>query len=45
VVVVKIRGSVAGQARAAVLFLQGHGQPTATLADYVEDAIRGAPRA
>jgi hypothetical protein len=23
-----------------VLFLQGHGQPTATLADYVEDAIR-----
>jgi hypothetical protein len=44
-VVVKIRGSVAGQARAAVLFLQGHGQPTATLADYVEDAIRGAPRA
>jgi hypothetical protein len=39
-VVVKIRGSVAGQARAAVLFLQGHGQPTATLAGYVEDAIR-----
>jgi hypothetical protein len=28
------------QARAAVLFLQGHGQPTATLAGYVEDAIR-----
>jgi hypothetical protein len=26
--------------RAAVLFLQGHGQPTATLAGYVEDAIR-----
>jgi uncharacterized protein (DUF1697 family) len=40
VVVVKIRGSVADQARAAVLFLQGHGQPTATLAGYVEDAIR-----
>jgi hypothetical protein len=39
-VVVKIRGSVADQARAAVLFLQGHGQPTATLAGYVEDAIR-----
>jgi hypothetical protein len=37
-VVVKIRGSVADQARAAVLFLQGHGQPTATLAGYVEDA-------
>jgi hypothetical protein len=29
-VVVKIRGSIAEQARAAVLFLQGHGQPTAT---------------
>jgi hypothetical protein len=39
-VVVKIWGSVADQARAAVLFLQGHGQPTATLAGYVEDAIR-----
>ena len=39
-VVVKIRGSVADQARAAVLFLQGHGQPTATLAGYIEDAIR-----
>jgi hypothetical protein len=39
-VVVKIRGSVADQARAAVLFLQGHGQPTATVAGYVEDAIR-----
>jgi hypothetical protein len=38
--VVKIRGSVADQARAAVLFLQGHGQPSATLAGYVEDAIR-----
>lgn len=37
---VKIRGSVADQARAAVLFLQGHGQPSATLAGYVEDAIR-----
>jgi len=36
-VVVKIRGSVADQARAAVLVLQGHGQPTA---GYVEDAIR-----
>jgi hypothetical protein len=34
------RGSVADQSRAAVLFLQGHGQPTATLAGYVEDAIR-----
>jgi hypothetical protein len=39
-VVVKIRGNVADQARAAVLFLQGHGHPTATLAAYVEDAIR-----
>jgi hypothetical protein len=39
-VVVKIRGSVADQARAAVLVLQGHGQPTATLDGYVEDAIR-----
>jgi hypothetical protein len=29
-VVVKLQGSVADQARAAVLFLQGHGQPTAT---------------
>ena len=38
--VVKIRWSVADQARAAVLFPQGHGQPTATLAGYVEDAIR-----
>ena len=38
--VVKTRGSVADQARAAVLFLQGHGQPTATLAGYVEEAIR-----
>jgi hypothetical protein len=38
-VVVKIRGTVADQARAAVLFLQGHGQPTATLAAYVEQAI------
>jgi hypothetical protein len=38
-VVVKIRGSVADQARAAVLFLQGHGHPTATLAAYVEQAI------
>jgi hypothetical protein len=28
-VVVKIRGSVAGPARAVVLFLQGHGQPSA----------------
>jgi hypothetical protein len=37
--VVKIRGNVADQARAAVLFLQGHGQPTATLAGYVEQAI------
>jgi hypothetical protein len=39
-VVVKIRGSVADQARVAVLSLQNHGQPTATLAGYVEDAIR-----
>jgi hypothetical protein len=39
-VVVKIRGNVADQARAAVLFLQGHGQPTATLTGYVEEAIR-----
>jgi hypothetical protein len=38
--VVKIRGNVADQARAAVLFLQGHGYPTATLAAYVEQAIR-----
>jgi hypothetical protein len=38
-VVVKIKGSVADQARAAVLFLQGHGQPTATLAGYVEQAV------
>jgi hypothetical protein len=38
-VVVKIRGNVADQARAAVLFLQGHGSPTATLAGYVEQAI------
>jgi hypothetical protein len=37
--VVKIRENVADQARAAVLFLQGHGQPTATLAGYVEQAI------
>lgn len=39
-VVVKIRENVADQARAAVLFLQGHGHPTATLAGYVEDAVR-----
>jgi hypothetical protein len=39
-VVVKIRESVADQARAAVLYLQGHGYPTATLAGYVEEAIR-----
>jgi hypothetical protein len=37
--VVKIRESVADQARAAVLFLQGHGRPTATLAGYVEAAV------
>src|SRR6266571_8888425 len=37
--VVKISEQVADQARAAVLFLQGHGQPTATLAGYVEAAV------
>jgi hypothetical protein len=38
--VIKIRESVAEQARAAVVFLQGHGQPAATLTAYVEDAVR-----
>ena len=38
--VVKIRESVADQARAAVLFLQGHGHPAATLAGYVEEAVQ-----
>jgi hypothetical protein len=38
--VIKIRESVAEQARAAVVFLQGHDQPHATLTAYVEDAVR-----
>jgi hypothetical protein len=40
--VIKIRESVAEQARAAVVFLQGpvNGQPAATLTAYVENAVR-----
>jgi hypothetical protein len=37
---VKLSPEVASEARAAVLFLRGHGAPTATLTGLVETAIR-----